>query len=524
VLPKSIRWRLPLSYAGIALLATLALGIMLLTTLRSYYTQRELDHLYRNGAAISRIVDEMLIKNVPIETVKVQLEYFSLFSQSKIRLLDNAKNVIAESNSSLGPHLISFTWKPGTNPIDKISKALGIQLRIQPLPSNEMADFPPPLEYFTNSEFQPDQNFVTSRLFIAGTPYGMRLDPDRMMNGEHSDQSIITPLNDSRDHLLGYLEVSEGPAYGTEIVNSVAQTLLGAGVFAIVIAAFAGWYISQRITSPLLGLTQVTANMASGNLSARAKIDLKHDDEFSLLSRSFNDMANQVENTVQTLRHFIADAAHELHTPLTALRTNLELAATDRDDKNRITFVERGLGQVKRLETLTNSLLDLSRIESNPKQEERSIFDLVTLIQESSELYASQAEQAGITFNFNLPDDKVLVNANESQIRRALCNLLDNAIKFTPEEGEIQVGVCHKDAKAELWVQDTGIGIPVEDLPYIFSRFHRGRNAAAFPGNGLGLAIIKAVAESHKGMVNVESKPNSGTRFSLQLPLATSAT
>jgi signal transduction histidine kinase len=228
-------------------------------------------------------------------------------------------------------------------------------------------------------------------------------------------------------------------------------------------------------------------------------------------------MTNQVEHTITTLKCFLADAAHELHTPITALNTNLELAATEHDDVTRQSFIERALEQLKRLETLTNNLLILSRIETHSLPDERHTVDLGALVRETSELYASQAEQMGITFMIDAPSEPTVVTANEAQLRRTLCNLLDNAIKFTAENGCVELGLRKDGSGIKLWVQDTGIGIPAEDMPYLFNRFHRGRNTAAYPGNGLGLAIIKAIVESHQGKVAVDSL-SPGTRFTLLLP------
>ncbi|MBZ0287274.1 MAG: HAMP domain-containing histidine kinase, partial [Anaerolineae bacterium] len=173
--------------------------------------------------------------------------------------------------------------------------------------------------------------------------------------------------------------------------------------------------------------------------------------------------------------------------------------------------------QLKRLETMTNSLLDLSRLESGAIQEERTPVDMISLVAQVSELYASRAEQAGLSFQIDAPHEAVVAKVNEPQLRRVVGNLLDNAIKFTPENGVIRVGLRCEARSVQITVQDTGIGIPIEDLPHLFNRFRRGRNAAAYPGSGLGLAIIKTIVEGHGGQVTVESSPK-GTCFSLNLP------
>ncbi|MBE9509170.1 MAG: HAMP domain-containing histidine kinase, partial [Chloroflexi bacterium] len=162
-------------------------------------------------------------------------------------------------------------------------------------------------------------------------------------------------------------------------------------------------------------------------------------------------------------------------------------------------------------------LLDLSRIEAGAPAEAHAPVELTPLVQETSELYASQAEQSGLTFDLTLPETPVTVQGDEAQLRRALGNLLDNAIKFTPEDGAISVALRQEGEGVELSVEDTGIGVPKDDLPHLFSRFHRGRNAAAYPGSGLGLAIVKAIVEAHGGTVAAGNTAR-GSRFTLRLP------
>mgnify|MGYP005857244141 CR=1 FL=1 len=173
---------------------------------------------------------------------------------------------------------------------------------------------------------------------------------------------------------------------------------------------------------------------------------------------------------------------------------------------------------MERLEALTTSLLDLSRLEAGAGCEAHAPLDLAALARESSEPYASRAEQAGVDFCLSLPEAPVIVWGDAVQLARALGNLLDNACKFTAEGGEVTVALRGEGSWAEISVQDTGIGIPADDLSNLFSRFHRGRNAASYPGSGLGLAIVKAIAEGHGGEVRAESQGR-GARFALRLPL-----
>jgi signal transduction histidine kinase len=138
-------------------------------------------------------------------------------------------------------------------------------------------------------------------------------------------------------------------------------------------------------------------------------------------------------------------------------------------------------------------------------------------VSEASEPYASRAEQAGLAFSLHLPEESLTVYGVHAQLRQALGNLLDNAIKFTPPGGAVIVQLRQESDWITLSVSDTGIGVPADDLPLLFQRFHRAGNAVAHPGSGLGLAIVKAIAVAHGGQVTAASQ-DPGTRFTLRLP------
>ncbi len=545
MIPQSIRWRLPFSYAAIALLTALSLGGVLLAVLGDYYAQREVDYLTRNVQTVSDTMTEFLSQDdVLSETLQAQAESFSFLFQSRVRLLDADRQALADS----GP-LDTFNIGIALSPREPVSNIIVIktveeepvfQPRLLPdeslaitvtaIPSRSRLPLPP-----LPGTADDGPVFYT----VAGTLQGFDLSADTtLVSDRRSGSRVLQSVHDAEGNLLGYVELSEGPAYGREIVDRVAQGWAVAGIVSVIVAATAGWLISRNLNAPLLDLTNATTRMAGGDLSARASVSPWSDNrwleslkarnpitrfgkkfarqskqnEFELLARSFNRMADQVEETVVTLRRFVSDAAHEIHTPLTALRTNLELAPDDE-------FVQRAQVQVERLEMLTQGLLDLSRIEAG-EQAAHAPFELVPLVQETSELYASRAEQAGLTFELGLPDTPITIQGDEAQLRRALGNLLDNGVKFTPQGGTVNVTLGLEEANrwVTLSVEDSGIGIPTDDLPHLFNRFHRGRNAAAYPGSGLGLAIVKAIVEGHGGQVTVENTAP-GTRFTLRLPV-----
>jgi signal transduction histidine kinase len=346
--------------------------------------------------------------------------------------------------------------------------------------------------------------------------YGL-LDPNTGVVTRRSSQTVVQRIVDEQGVVLGRLIISDGPAYGDEILNNVMNGWVSASIVAVVLAALAGWFFSNRITLPITALTQVTSRMAGGDLTARA--DVASNDEMGVLGRSFNEMAVQVEEMVGTLRSFVADAAHELHTPLTALQTNLELAREGQNASDSTLYLSRAQEQSQRLEALVSSLLELSRVESAEAKSNTAVVNVSQIIRTVAEQFASRAEQSNRLFTLELPAEEIEMMGNDLQLQQVFVNLLGNAIKFTRPDDSIRVSVGLSDANVNIEISDTGIGIPVEDLPHLFKRFHRGRNVSEFSGNGLGLAIVKAIVEGHGGQVDVASNGvGHGSIFTVTLP------
>lgn len=528
VIPKTIRWRLPLSYALIALLTTLALGVILLTTLRNFYFEQEQNYLRQNAAAISGQLGPLLREELPILALESQLKGFAFLSQTQVQVLDEAGQVVADSgpvNSREGEATISFEVE-----VQGVSQAFSqtvgetadtttyrstiiVQegLFSQNIEESIIISRTGQTEAVASDEVPANESLI-SRLPAVGTPYGFGLGTTAA-TAPRSDQIEQQPILGRDGRILGIVQLSQGPAYGYSILTSVAWGWGIASLVAMILAGMVGWWMSWRLTGPLGVLTAVTTQMATGDLSVRSS--LVRQDELGTLSYAFNLMAEQVEETVTALRQFVADAAHELNTPLTALRTNLEIMAENTTKGEQLERVQRAEAQVARLEALTNGLLDLSRIETEPAVSPHTTVNLATLVQSSSELFASRAEQLAINFRVQVKQP-VFVLGNEEQLRQTIHNLLDNALKFTHSKGEVLVIMRSENDQAILEVRDSGIGIPKVDQAHLFGRFHRGRNAAAYPGNGLGLAIVKAIMDAHAGEVSVESG-DWGTAVTLRL-------
>jgi signal transduction histidine kinase len=514
----SIRWRLPLSYAAIALLAALALGSVMLLVLNRYYTGMERVYLIGNAQAIRPVVEEILRRDLPKKALQDQLTGFAFLSQTQIRVQDETGLPIADSGVPDAKQYVALSAAPGRimfnvavdgPPAGSSSESGPVVVFSQGVEANQ-----PPLTV------PPEKDILFGKVdtFIAvsASPFGYGFDAAPVASPERrSSQVAIISLADSP----GTLELSNGPAYGSDILRSVAIAWAVAGVIAIALAALAGWYASRQVTQPVLAMTDATHRMEQGDLRVRVDLQEEHQQEFLSLASSFNSMAAQVEQTVSTLREFVADAAHELHTPLTALRANLELARDAENASARTLYLSRAQEQGQRLEALVKSLLDLSRVEAIKSTSGFELVNLTQLVREIGEQFASRAEQTDRSFTLNIPDDIVNVSGNETQLRQVVANLLENALKFTPVAGWVSLQLEHSDDEVVLSVSDSGIGIPPEDLPHIFERFHRARNVSEYPGNGLGLAIVHAIVKSQGGQVSVSSNgAGRGSEFILKLP------
>jgi two-component system sensor histidine kinase MprB len=282
--------------------------------------------------------------------------------------------------------------------------------------------------------------------------------------------------------------------------------LIAAG--GVAVATALGLAVSRAALAPVRRLTSATERVTeTGDLSER--IDTTGRDELSRLATSFNTMLGALQESTRAQRQLVADASHELRTPLTSLRTNIEVLAGEHrlpavERKRLLTDVVEQLGEMT---SLIAELIALARAEQQPVEPEDVRLDLVA----ADAVERARRNRPGVTFKTDLEES--LVNGDPQTIERAVGNLLDNAAKWSPPRGEVEVAIH----EGELIVRDHGPGIDEEDLPFVFDRFYRATSARGMPGSGLGLAIVRQVAEAHGGTVTAERAEGGGTRISLRL-------
>jgi two-component system sensor histidine kinase MprB len=297
---------------------------------------------------------------------------------------------------------------------------------------------------------------------------------------------------------------------------SVVLLLIGGA--GVLFAAIAGTAVARTGLRPVQRLTEATERVA--NTGDLTPIPVSGDDELARLTHSFNAMLGAVAESQERQRRLVADAGHELRTPLTSMRTNLELLlASERpnsptlseEDKWEIQSDVRA--QLDELTTLIGDLVELAR-EDAPQVVQEPV-DLHEVVERS--LDRARRRASNVTFDVQLQPWTLL--GDSSAIERAVLNLLDNAVKFSPSGSAVRLNLRQVgDGSAVVEVADAGPGIADADLPHVFERFYRSSEARTLPGSGLGLAIVKQVAQRHGGTATAGRAPEGGALFTLRLP------
>jgi heavy metal sensor kinase len=289
--------------------------------------------------------------------------------------------------------------------------------------------------------------------------------------------------------------------------------------FIIAVAALGGIFVMRRALRPLDEITRAAETITSRNFGERLPI-VHTGDELERLTTSLNRMVSRLEDSFQHINRFSADVSHELRTPLTILRGELEsLTQYDHLSPAAMEVIGSALEEIGRLTQIINQLLEISRLEAGQATREVSIVSLGELATGTAEQMRLLADEKSIRLDY-LVSSEVAVMGNASLLKQIVVNLLDNAIKYTPAGGSVELLVESKGSKAVLEVRDTGIGIPGYALPHICERFYRADKARTrhSGGAGLGLSIVKSICTAQGGELSILSKEGEGTRVRIEMP------
>jgi two-component system, OmpR family, sensor kinase len=285
----------------------------------------------------------------------------------------------------------------------------------------------------------------------------------------------------------------------------------------IILSAIAGWLLAALIIRPLRRIVGNMHRITAENLKLRIKTpDTK--DEIRELIDTFNTMLEKLDKSFSSQAQLIQDMSHEFRTPLTIMRGEMEVALKKtRSREEYIEVLKSCREEIIRLSLLVENLLTLSRIDNHETSMNIKYFDVTSLINGIISEVRLLAENKKVIITW-IGEEKIFINGDETQLRRAFLNIIDNAIKYTDEGGKIDVNISTAEGIVRMVVADSGIGIMPENIPLIFNRFFRADKSRTGEGYGLGLSISKSIIKTHKGTISIESEPGRGTRAIIVLP------
>jgi len=287
----------------------------------------------------------------------------------------------------------------------------------------------------------------------------------------------------------------------------------------LLLGVVASWLLARRFISGVTRVSAVARVIAEeGNF--RCRVPLGNDgSEIDELVRTFNLMNANTAHLFSELRMITDNVAHDLRTPLTRIRGFSEITVNGPPELSRYRELAAVVAdECSQMIEVINTMLEIARTENSLEVSNVEPVDLTALLRLAYELFLPLAEERNITFTTSLPNSQQLFAGNRIQLQRIIANLLDNAFKFTPEKGTVRLSLRVAKFFYIIEVADSGCGIRQEEQQHIFERFYRGDASRSRPGNGLGLALVKAIVAAHRGSIELESSVGNGSSFSIRLP------
>lgn len=329
--------------------------------------------------------------------------------------------------------------------------------------------------------------------------------------------SVAGPIKNNEGEIIGYLRFIssiEG------VKSAILKTIISLFVFTLFVAlvtTMVSLLISKSIVKPILELTEVAKTMLKGNYEEKAKIF--EDDEIGELAKTLNAMSDEIINKDRIKNDFISSISHELRTPLTSIKGWAVVLKDAKEDEKEL--MEDGLNIIEneadRLAKMVEELLDFSRYISGRITLDKDVFDITQTYLDISKQMRPRAKSNNIELITELPEESILINADENRIKQLLINLLDNAIKFTSDKGWVKFQMIREADLVQIMVSDNGMGMTKEELAHVKEKFYKGKHSKSH--SGIGLSISDEITKLHQGKLEIFSEENIGTTVKVSLPL-----
>ncbi len=314
------------------------------------------------------------------------------------------------------------------------------------------------------------------------------------------------------------LQVGQSTEEEEALLETFREVFTGFMIPAIILGIGGGSFLAYRALRPVRNLIQTIRSVSTGRMDARVPASQTRDELDELVSL-FNSMLEKIETLIKGMHGSLDAVAHDLRTPLARLRGSAEMAlrSEQSQDASREALADC-VEEADRILTMLNTLMDISEAETGAMKLHLEEMNISDLIKDTVELYAHVAEDKKVLLHTSYPSN-LFLNADANRMRQVMANLMDNAVKYTPSGGRIDLDAFQRDHQAVITIKDTGAGISSEDAPKIWNRLYRGDQSRSQRGLGLGLSLVKAVVQAHNGRIEVSSKPGAGSLFTLYLPI-----
>jgi len=486
---KSIRFKISLWYVLVFSLTFVGAGIVIYHNLDLRLRGAIDDMLQLRAEGIADSIDTYW----ETEKIEAARKGAQLKTLSKINNLDFIKIaqrwVLEKSND---PELLSIIVQIYDSNGEQIASSKNIQ-DIVSLPSETFA-------YVLRGERRFDE---VSVVMPRGNPVQMRI--------------LTFPVTEN-GKVAYIVEVVSSLAHMYATLRNLKLILFLLLPLTVLVSGIVGAFLATLALSPVNRMIGTAQRISAENL--RARIDPpKSKDELRRLADTFNEMLERLEGSFLSQRQFIEDLAHELKTPLSVMKGEIELTLKKvRSEKEYESALDSNLEEVDRLIKILEKLLVLARLDKGVANLEMRLLDLNQVVQDIVNDIKIFADQKNISIQFRSYGEAAVLG-DETRLKQLFLNILDNALKYTPPQGKVIIEVGAEANRAKVVISDTGIGIHETMLPHIFDRFYRAHKAQDISGSGLGLSIAKSILEAHKGKIEVQSAPNKGSTFIIFLPL-----